>query len=148
VEEVIIHHENGSYYKGPLVNGLYNGRGYFHDSMANMTFVGYYLDGMKHGTGSYTSDSQHNSSPDYIYDGEWSYDKREGHGQLITKHIKYSGNFKNDKYHGYGVYCDQDSTVYCGDWERGMKHGTGQITFKNGNSFTGDFIKDKENGNG
>ena len=29
-----------------------------------------------------------------------------------------------------------------------MKHGTGQVTYKNGNIFTGDFIKDRENGNG
>lgn len=43
-------------YKGSLVNGLYNGKGYFHDSMANMTYVGNYLDNMRHGTGSLTSD--------------------------------------------------------------------------------------------
>ena len=53
---MIIHYENGSYYKGPLINGLPNGWGYFHDAMANMTYVGNYLDNMRHGTGTYTSD--------------------------------------------------------------------------------------------
>ena len=61
-------------YKGPLVNGLQNGRGFFHDAMANMTYVGLYLDNMKHGNGSLTSDSQTLASPEYVYDGEWQYD--------------------------------------------------------------------------
>lgn len=54
----------------------------------------------------------------------------------------------NDKYHGQGVYCDEDGTVYMGEFERGDKHGTAQVTYKNGDIFTGDFIKGKENGNG
>jgi len=103
---------------------------------------------MKHGTGTLTSDTQSHASPEYVYDGEWEFDRWEGHGQLITKHIKYSGGFHKDKYHGDGVYCDQEGTVYCGIWERGMRHGTGQVTYKNGNIFTGDFIKDRENGQG
>jgi len=30
-DDVTIYYENGSMYKGPLLNGLYNGKGYFHD---------------------------------------------------------------------------------------------------------------------
>jgi len=116
--------------------------------MANQTYNGQFFDDMRHGNGTLNSETDSGESPEYVYDGEWSYDKREGHGQLITKHIKYSGNFKSDQYHGYGVYCDQEGRVYCGDWEFGIQHGTAQVTFPNGDIFEGDFIKGRENGNG
>lgn len=148
ISDTTVYYENGSSYRGSLVNGLKNGKAFYHDAMARMSYAGTYLDDTRHGSGTLTSDQESHSSPEYVYDGEWAFDKREGHGQLITKHIKYSGDFRNDKYHGYGVYCDQEGTVYCGDWESGIRHGTAQVTFKNGDIFTGDFIKDKENGNG
>lgn len=123
IEETLIYYENGSSFRGPLVNGMKNGRGVFHDAMANQTYNGQYYDDMRHGSGTLNSETEAGKSPEYVYDGEWKYDKREGHGQLITKHIKYSGSFKADQYHGYGVYCDQEGRVYCGDWEYGIQHG-------------------------
>lgn len=68
-----IHYENGSNYRGPLVNGMKNGRGQFFDAMANMTYNGQYLDDLRHGAGTLTDASGPN--PEYVYDGEWANDK-------------------------------------------------------------------------
>ena len=47
----------------------------------------------------YTSNSSYNS-----YTGNWSKDKKNGHGTLTFKSgTSYTGNFLNDKYHGQGT---------------------------------------------
>ena len=115
--------------------------------MANMTYTGEYLDDMRHGSGVLTSESQTSVSyPDYVYDGQWVLDQREGHGQLVTKHDKYSGEFRADKFHGYGVYCGEDGTVYAGDWYKGNRHGTAEMTKRNGDKFTGEFHQNQKSG--
>lgn len=80
IDDTTVFFENGNSYKGPLLNGLKWGRGTYHDAMANMTYIGKYENGMRHGNGTLTSDQAEHASPEYVYDGEWANDKREGTG--------------------------------------------------------------------
>ena len=76
---------------------------------------------------------------------------RNGKGVIYNKkgEIIYKGNFKNDKYNGYGEYFYEDGKYYIGEWENGEKNGKGILYYKNNKiQYEGNFINDKFNGLG
>ena len=51
--------------------------------------------------------------------------------------LRYEGEYKNDKEHGFGTSRNSDGSTYTGDWENGMFNGHGVKTFKNGSKVEG-----------
>jgi hypothetical protein len=82
-------YNNGNEYKGTWKNDMREGSGVYHDySKAKL---------------------------DYIYDGEWYKDNKNGKG---TEFISYKG-------------IDSDHSIYTGMWENNEKHGRGKLTIYN-----------------
>jgi hypothetical protein len=64
----------------------------------------------------------------------------------------YSGNWKNNTYHGQGSYTFSDGNKYVGDWIGGEQQGQGTLYYANGITIEGEFsqgfcIKGKETTN-
>ena len=60
----------------------------------------------------------------------------------------YEGGWKDDKYHGYGIFKWPDGTKYEGQFVDGDKWGEGKNYFSNGDVYVGDFKYDKPHGRG
>ena len=89
-----------------------------------------------------------------LYKGEWKNNKFHGFGTFVfgtetewAGHT-FSGNFKDGTYHGYGVYTFPDGEKYVGDYKEGKKHGFGSYSFANGEKYIGAFANDQYNGQG
>ena len=96
---------------------------------------------MRNGMGNLSS-----SNLDYVYDGSFLNGQKSGQGQLIASENKYSGGWKEDKYHKFGVLVMNDGTVYEGDWNMGEKQGMGQLKMSDGSIYIGEFDKNQFNG--
>ena len=106
-------------------------------------YKGEYGKGMKNGKGNYSSkDNQ------YIYDGNWVNDKKEGNGDLFDHGIKYSGAFKNDLFEGSGNLIDKEGNIYEGEFINGSLNGMGHMIKSNGESYVGMFKEGLFNGKG
>ena len=80
-----------------------------------------------------------------VYKGEWKNNKFHGFGTFVfgaetqwAGHT-FSGNFKDGTYHGYGIYTFPDGEKYVGDYKEGKKHGFGSYSFANGEKYIGAF---------
>ena len=89
-----------------------------------------------------------------VYKGEWKNNKFHGFGTFVfgaetqwAGHT-FSGNFKDGTYHGYGIYTFPDGEKYVGDYKEGKKHGFGSYSFANGEKYIGAFADDQYNGQG
>jgi hypothetical protein len=60
----------------------------------------------------------------------------------------YTGGFKDDKRHGYGVIVYPDGQKYNGEFKYDRRDGPGVYTSPNGNKWTGVFKDDLPNGRG
>ena len=59
-------------------------------------------------------------------------------GSMTTsKGSKYSGEFKNGKYHGQGTTTNIAGDKYVGGWKDGKFYGKGTLTYSNGNKKSG-----------
>jgi hypothetical protein len=138
-----IYYENGEKYNGTLFGGRKHGRGVLVEYSSGLSYIGEFYNDFRHGQGTLS-----NVENDYVYDGEWANDVKNGQGQLITHDFKYSGSFKNNMYHGIGVYCDKVGNLYDGEWINGHRNGISHFTTADGSKFIGEFKDDKMNGNG
>ena len=147
-------------YDGNWKNGQYHGegtlRGFFTNS--NCTYVGDWMDGLKHGIGIETSrDGKkryegewkegkrhgHGHSSDWHeYTGEWEDDLRCGKGKMVWGDDEYDGDWKNDFPHGRGIYYIASEGKYEGDFVEGSRHGEGTLQFVSGGYFTGEWRDD------
>ncbi len=85
-------------YDGQMENGLPNGQGVYTDINSGQRYEGNFVDFKREGEGTlYTENG------DKIYEGEW----------------------KNNKYHGYGMYFMRGQCRYDGWWENGRRNGEG-----------------------
>ena len=66
---------------------------------------------------------------------------KHGRGKIsFTKSIagdEYTGEFRNDKFHGQGVYIYSKGGKYVGEFQDDKKHGKGTITYADGKSVGG-----------
>ena len=66
------------------------------------------------------------------YTGEWKNDEYHGSGKLIYpkkdrfQRIFYEGNFKNNEFDGFGVFQSQNQ-IYRGEWSSGAQSGKGEL---------------------
>ncbi len=65
---------------------------------------------------------------------------------------KYTGEFKNGKFHGHGTYTFNEDKwkgdQYVGEFQNGRYNGLGTYSWNNGDIYTGDFKDDAPNGHG
>lgn len=74
-----------------------------------------------------------------VYKGTISMGKRNGYGCWSHKDFVYEGEWKNDKKDGKGnMTCDKDSYIYEGEWKNDKKEGNGKVVAK-GLNYTGGF---------
>ncbi|GAX13678.1 hypothetical protein FisN_14Lh305 [Fistulifera solaris] len=117
------------------------------------TFDGNSVLGKKHGRGVHTWNGGKR-----VYSGEYESGYEQGFGCLVEQEggvddesgsqIRYRGNFKAGRRHGYGVQVWSDKT-YDGDWEANVVHGRGKLTWHStGASYTGDFRAGRYHGMG
>jgi hypothetical protein len=69
----------------------------------------------------------------YVYEGDWKNNKRDGNGKLIDPDgvVVYEGEFKDDLFHGWGVYNDLSEIghiTYRGAFANNERHGLGWLT--------------------
>ena len=134
------YYENGDVYEGEVSFGEPNRKGKLCFTIKEIpyTYVGEFSNGIKEGNGNlFSKDNLFN------YDGEWKNDKYDGFGALYDHGEKYTGDFKEGKFHGIGNLYKVNGDIYEGEFFEGniLK---GTITYKNGNIFKGKFEDGKK----
>ena len=74
---------------------------------------------------------------------------KDGFGKITYYRGKvrsYTGNWKNNKYHGIGVLVKIDGSVYEGNFDEGKAVGTGKWTLASGTVIEGEFSDDRPHG--
>jgi hypothetical protein len=61
---------------------------------------------------------------------------------------KYTGETKNAKKHGQGIYVFENGDKYTGEFKDGLRHGQGTYTFSDGNKYIGEWKNATPNGQG
>lgn len=118
-------------------------------------YEGEFLYGLRHGIGRHEFRLE-------VYDGEWKWDQRHGHGTLTVGDgsevkgewkdgkpdgfititgagglIVYEGEFKDGKRNGLGRQVFESGETYEGGWKGGRLHDRGIYYFSNGNKLLG-----------
>ncbi len=84
------------------------------------------------------------------YTGEWEDNKRHGYGIWTRPDgMQYEGEWENDKPHGRGILINPDGSKFSGDWKEGKRDGRGMLTYPDGTKKvgvwkTGKFAGEKE----
>lgn len=133
-------------YQGGFKDGKYHGNGKLTE-MVSVTERAYYDgnwdQGVRSGRGTYWNGKGN------LYMGMWRNDKREGRGSYffgvkdwtpnkyseywLSQNVEnYTGEFKNDLYHGPGVYRWADGRRYEGTFFANDKHGPGTFYYPSG----------------
>ena len=96
-------------------------------------YIGDYVDGKEHGTGTYTSKNGRHK-----YTGEFNEDIAEGIGIKLYQHGgKYCGNFKNNKRNGLGYWKLPTGAVFIGNYKNHYPKGFGMMITWEGLKFIG-----------
>lgn len=104
---------------GRFKNGLRHGHGVFYENNRARKYDGAWALSMKEGIGTETFGNGD------TYHGEYSRDKFDGQGELITKGGKYKGCFKEGLKHGLGTMSFKNGCRFEGNWQGGRMHGKG-----------------------
>jgi len=134
------YYENGDIYEGEVSFGEPNKKGKLEFTIKEIpyTYVGEFSNGIKEGNGNlFSKDNLFN------YDGEWKNDKYDGFGALFDHGEKYTGDFKEGKFHGTGNLYKVNGDIYEGEFFEGNIK-KGKITYKNGDIFKGKFEDGKK----
>lgn len=77
----------------------------------------------------------------FIFDGEYLAGKRCGKGTCVVKGKgQYSGDFKDDNFHGRGLLFDSRGSSYLGNFQNGQRHGSsGCFKASNGGYYDGEW---------
>lgn len=60
----------------------------------------------------------------------------------------YSGDWLDNKFHGFGQMLYSNNNIYEGDWKHGMRHGEGTLRFHDGSKYRGSWFADLQHGIG
>lgn len=71
--------------------------------------------------------------------GQWRSGKMHGPGLLIAPGGSYSGEFADDRPHGFGVQLDYMRQTYSGTFASGKRHGAGVFSMFGGFRYAGEF---------
>jgi hypothetical protein len=132
---------NDSYYVGQLdaKTRQRRGRGAYHWEDDGITYVGYWENSQKEGSGILFDK---NFSP--TYEGGFLKGLKHGKGRYCFKNGDvYEGGFFEDKKHGKGTYTWKSGGSWSGPYANGQMHGKGMFTNKSGNSWEIEYRNDK-----
>lgn len=114
-----LHWMNGEHYKGNFVNGECHGFG-------KLFGFGYYFEILDQPLSPFGKIKE--------YEGDFVHNKKEGFGTAIYKDgSRYQGFWKNDKYHGEGIFYKTNGEYITGHWEDGNKIGKMRLFDEFGN---------------
>jgi hypothetical protein len=84
------------------------------------------------------------------FTGEWKDDKQHGFGVLRGPTGEYKGHFEFDLPHGQGTRTWRDGSTYTGMYDRGMRQGQGVHSFAQpaGMVYSGAWVGDRRHGQG
>lgn len=101
-------------YNGQMEHGLPNGQGAYTDINNGQRYEGAFVDFKREGEGVLFTENG-----DKIYDGEWKNNKYHGYGQYFLRgQCRYEGNWENGKRNGEGIAYDQSGQEeYNGPWK-------------------------------
>lgn len=130
---------DGRVYIGSVYEGVPSGRGRL--EMENSTYIGFFLAGKKHGTGTEVT------SVGRTYTGEWENDKYHGPGRLVygDRRVR-EGTFYHGRLHGFGTAVTTVSS-YVGQFHHGIRQGQGTLTTHSG-VYVGTFLYGEQHGRG
>lgn len=98
------------------------------------SYVGQLSNGLRHGSGVWTSDSEQ-------YSGQWRGDQRDGQGRQTWQDGRvYEGQFRNGKFHGMGRmewHMPNGLMVYEGQYVDDLKDGNGRYIWPDGRMYEG-----------
>jgi len=86
---------------------------------------------------------------DTHFKGIWENDMRKRGTHVFGKNVYsavvgFPDNFNNDKMEGYGkLNWDNESAIYEGEMKDNKRHGSGKMVYRNGSTFTGDWLDNK-----
>ncbi|KAK1941900.1 Radial spoke head 10 B [Phytophthora citrophthora] len=127
-------YSNGDEYEGDFFEGKREGFGVYVERATGNQYDGGWLNDERHGKGMLTS----KASGGYIYDGEWEHDMRCGHGHSTRRGgggtrggESYTGQWRANRFHGRGVYVNEEGDIYDGEWCDGIRHGAGKLAVVN-----------------
>ena len=91
-----------------------------------------------------------------IYKGQWKNDKWHGKGLYRTQNynnpnfigILYEGEFNNDKIEGYGIGKYSSGDQYEGEWKNNKQYGRGILNYVGGGKYIGEWKYGKLDGEG
>lgn len=116
-------------YTGGCKNGLANG---FGTATGKDKYVGMFLNGNKHGKGTYTRANGNR------YEGDWDNDKPQGKGtHTWANGDRYEGDWKNGVREGKGTLAMANGDRYEGDWKNDLRQGKGIYTWSESNKNCG-----------
>jgi len=93
-------------------------------------FQGTFLDGKRHGPGTYTYATTREDGKATIFEGTYDQNQRTGLGKTVfADGSMYTGHFSNGQRHGEGTMIYGNKDVYSGSWTKGKKDGFGYYVF-------------------
>ena len=134
-------YKDGHVYEGDWLWDFMHGEGCWTDPEGNV-YKGDFAGDSRTGHGKIAYKNK-----DY-YEGTFLLNKREGKGSLRTEDIEYSGEFMNDKIHGFGVmyFGEAKNLIYKGHFKEGVKHGNGELTTPDNKKIKTTWTNGKKNG--
>ena len=138
----VIYKNKKVFYKGGFAFGKKEGTGTIYFDNGNY-YIGTFSNDEIEGKGIiYNKDKQ------LIYEGEFVKGKKCGYGNLIRSDFNYSGQFKEDLFHGKGKLQIKSGLTYEGDFVDNLPEGEGTCTYENGNFYIGKFLNGRRHGDG
>ena len=111
-------------------------------------YEGYWNNDLRNGKGTYWLCIGKNKYRK-LYTGDWKNNKKEGHGIFFYKDGScYDGLWKNNKRDGKGLMIYANEDIYEGNWKEDLKHGYGILEKKCGDKYYGFWNMGKKEGQG
>jgi hypothetical protein len=125
---------DGMRYKGEFNNGLFHGEGRMVYSTGE-SYEGIFTKGEITGIGEFIfSELSH-------YRGEMQNGLMHGSGTFVDKNGEYTGQFKDNFFHGIGSYQQASGDRYSGMFKEGLYHGKGIYIGNDDEQYNGEFVK-------
>lgn len=132
---------DGGEYIGSMENGKLHGYGKI--SWPDGTVIkGDFVRGMLNGFAVITFNDGNE------YKGQVTNGLMQGSGVFKTQSTLYRGRFRQDRFHGYGVFHLEDGASYTGNFENGLFHGFGSYIDESNNEYHGHFVEGAFTGQG
>ena len=137
-----ITYRNGSRYVGYVVDGKKHGQGTYYCTNGDR-YEGYFLEDKFHGQGTYycTNGDRYEG---YFVNGSF----HRGTSYCAVGGALYEGDFVNGIFHGQGICYYADGSCYEGSWKDGLPNGLGTHYYANGDRYEGRWAKGKKHGTG